>query len=711
MENNSLINNKIENEKPNEIIEIDENEEITATQYDLPVAEDKLKKPKKRGGHSGLSRNGKIMIIIVLTILLVIGIALIIYFLIIKDKSKNEEFIPIEEDVIVEKDNYNFKNGKLIFKDNDESIGEYECKNNNDVLCYVAFYSNEDEFDVTEKVYESGIKVQNRTSIYKKNFVFVYDNEKKEDGNIVLYDIKNKKVINEYKLVKEITDDKAIVKDVDNQYHVILFDDETKEVIKSTYDYIGYIADSKYLVVADNNNYKLIDLSGENVSKEVPGKIMNFDDNNISVLIDKSKYVYNYNGEKTIEKGYDYIRFVNDYIIGALSKKLYVYDLDGSPMNIDGIKISSNKYNTKLIYGSDLKQTGREIAFDAFVTSGNMRIEFGEDYELINLYEGAFSKTLNYANYLNGKLYFYSDQDKTNLLGTYTCKNANVIKEDTNNLDNCFVALEDNILNTENDTKSYIPIYNKRYVFIKDVDSTNRGNIVLYDLVNNEKKVEYLKVDVGNHKSNNGITFVDTAGTLFVAQNTSEYYGVLNISSNNVSKVIDFRYQKNNEDEIKYNIEIKKLDNYYLIKRNDKTYHLYDTKGKELTSGLTTSNEIVKLFDKYVKVKSGNKYLIYNLDGTITSSEYKYIYMTDLVYVVINDEGKIEAYKYDDKSTNLVSDDIIPDNEDVTASVKGSIMTINYYSGGTKLYQEINIDEVNIDEVNIDETDNGEEDE
>ena len=692
MEKEDTIKIKIEEEKPNEIVEIDENEEITATQYDLPVT-GKKNSTKKSGGRSKLSRKTKIAIIVGLIILLLIAIGIIIYFVIKGNGGEPEIEKPQEEVVIVEKDNYRFQNGKLVLKEDNNDIGEYTCKNNNDVLCYVAYFSNEDTFDVTEKVYETGIKIQNRSDIYKKQFVFIYDNEEKEDGNLILYDIKNNKNLGEYKLVKEINNDKAIVKDLEDNYQVLVFQDDATKLLEKEYDYIGYITDSDKLVVASNNNYQLLDLTGKEDSKEVPGEIKNFDNNNLSVLIDKSEYVYNYDGEKVIDKAFDYIRFTSDYIIGAINKKLYVYDSEGSPMIIDGIRISSNKYNTRLIYGTDLKQTGREVAFDAFVTGTNMRIEYGEDYQVINLNEGTLSKSLKFVNYIQGKLYFYSDEEKSNLIGTYVCKNENTVNADTTELSNCYIAKESSILKS-NDVNSYLPVYNKRFVFINDKDSANRGSIVLYDLASDKEKASYTKVDAGYHKEIEGVTYVETAGTIVAAQNTSDSYGVINIASNDVTSVIKFR-DDSDKDNIKNNVEIKYLDNNLLIKRSDGTYHLYDTKGKYLTNGLTTSNEIVKLYDKYVMVKSGNKYLIYGLDGTIISLEYKYIIMTDLVYVCINDNDKIEAYKYSDKNTNLITEDISVDNNKVTANVRGSILTINYTSGGESLYQEINIDNPN----------------
>ena len=113
---------------------------------------------------------------------------------------------------------------------------------------------------------------------------------------------------------------------------------------------MGYILDSKDLIVATNNNYKLISFDGKDVSKTVPGKIMSYDSDNISVKNNTSYHVYDYTGNMVIDKEFDYIRFADSYIIGANGKKLFAYDSKGNIMNMDGIKITNSDYNTKLIF-------------------------------------------------------------------------------------------------------------------------------------------------------------------------------------------------------------------------------------------------------------------------------------------------------------------------------------------------------------------------
>ena len=125
----------LESKPMNEIVEIDENEEITNTQYDMEkVSETPSKKEKKPSGWSKLSKKKKIIIIVsIVIILLVIG-GILLYFLVFKKDNHKDDYK--EPTVVIEKDNYKYEDGKLIFIDNDKKeIGEYECTNKNENLC------------------------------------------------------------------------------------------------------------------------------------------------------------------------------------------------------------------------------------------------------------------------------------------------------------------------------------------------------------------------------------------------------------------------------------------------------------------------------------------------------------------------------------------------------------------------------------------------
>lgn len=665
-----------ENNKPtNEIVEIDENEEITNTQYDMEKVTPKKdeKKSKKPSKWSTLSKKTKIIIIVSIILVLIIAIVLIYFLVLKKDNNKNENNDPV---VVIEKDNYKYEDGKLIFIDKDKKeIGSYDCTNKNENLCFVAYFSNEDNFDVNKKVYESGLPINIRTDIIKDKYVFIYDDETKEKGNVILYDMSSNKKLEEYSLVKEVKDNYVIVKK-DNDYKLISLDSSLEDAIKTTYDYMGYIEDTNYLVVASNGNYKLIDFDDKDVSKTVPGNIMSFDDKNISVKVGNEYYVYDYSGKVVVNDKYDYIRFANNYIIAASGKKLFVYDVNGNRMNIEGIRITSDSYNTKLIFNDNLRQVGKEEAFNVVVSNNIMRIEYGEDYTKINLSDGIVSKNIPYISYFGGKLYFYSDEEKSNLIGSYKCEYANDIDESTKELQNCFIAKESNIFTPDKEVKNgYLPIYNNNYVFISDTKSPNANdNIILWDLKNNKKLATYKSVDAGFHDTENTVNFITTGGTQVAAKNTSDSYGLINIQTSKVTGIIPFKDQ---DDAKLINVSFKLLQDNYLVKRSDETYHLYNKKGNEIASKVSTKYEIVEYKYNHLKVKNSDKYLIYDLNGKIVSDEFKNIFMENNFYLSIDSSNILHVFKYENKK-DLISEEVtISDIEkDLNYEVKNDLLII-----------------------------------
>ena len=682
--------------KANEIVEIDENEEISNTQYDLEKVESKKeKRDKKPSKWSLLDKKTKIIIIISVILVILIVLGIVLYFTLFKKENKeNEDNEPV---VVIEKDNYRYEDGKLVFIDeNKNELGTYTCENKSEKLCYIAYFSNEDDFDTEKKVYESGLAINNKTDILENNYVFVYDNMTKEDGDIILYDMKKEKTIDTYNLVKEVKDNYVIVKK-NNKYSLLhVMDDEVKEAFKDSYEYMGYIENTDNIVVSSNNNYSLIDFEGKKVSESVPGAIKTFDSNNISVKVGSNIYLYDYEGKQVIGDGFDYIRFVDTYVIALDGKKLYVFDKDGSSMIGEAIKITSNNYNTKLIFNDNLRQTGKEEAFNVTINDNTMKIGFDDEVVKVNLNEGKFNKNMEYINYFAGKLYIYSDSEKTNLIGTYACNYANSVSDGDEVLTNCFIAKESNIFKSgEKLDNGYIPIYNKRYIFIADTKTPNTNDsIVLYDLKDKKKLATYKEVDLGYHDITNEINFVDTAGTLVVAKNTSDSYGMVNITTSKVSGVIPFKY---GDDDKVLNTSFKLVDKYYLFKRSDDTYHLYDSKGVELTEKGTTKYEIMEYKDGYFKVLNNDKYLIYDNTGKIISDEFSNIIMESKFYITIDKDNVVGVYKYDSKIdlTSTLEEVIKLDssdyNKNLTYTIKDDTLKITYVHDGATISHDINI--------------------
>ncbi|MDE6285143.1 MAG: hypothetical protein K2M17_05300, partial [Bacilli bacterium] len=529
---------KKEEETSNEIVEIDENSNTTI--YDLKeiqlennnnsnnkkTEKKKKEKNKKKFKWSDLEKKQKIIIIVSVVVVLLLLVGLLLYFFVFKKDEKVEEKKPEEPIVIVEKDNYRYENGKLIFVDKSKKdLGSYECENKDEELCYVAYYSDEDNFDIDRHVYEDGTTIENRSDIMNDRYAFVYDNAKKENGSIKLYDFEEEKEVGTYKLVKEVTSDKVIVQDEKEKYGIIAFaENGTEKMVDFKYDYLGYILSSKNIVAKNNLNYTLLDMEGKEVTKNIPGEIKNFNDKYLSVLVDKTYYIYDYKGVKANNTAYDYIAFKDSYVIGAESKKLFIFDQSMNPLNLDGIKISSSNYNTTITFDENKKQIKKDEAFKISTTRDKLTITFDEEEKVINVHEGRLSSKEEYINYFDNTLYFYSDKEKTNLLGSYTCKNPNVLDASSTSLNNCYIAKEKLLLNRNLETKAenlgYIPIYNSRYVFIQDNSTANSDdNIILWDLKQNKQQANYAEVDAGYYQKDGVINFIDTANTLIMAKN------------------------------------------------------------------------------------------------------------------------------------------------------------------------------------------------
>ena len=676
------------NKTSNEIIEIDENEEISNTQYDLEKVEDpkeKKKKDKKPSKWSKLSKKGKIIVIVGISLFILILIVLLWLFVFKKDSNDNN---PKEPSVVLEKENYKYVDGKLIFLNDDKKeLGSYTCKNKNENLCYIAFYSNEDDFDEFKKVYENGTEVSVVSDIYSDKYVFVYDNETKENGDVTLYNIKDEKNEGVYSLVKEVNKDSVIVKKND-KYGIMSFDNP--QDVKLDYEYMGYILEATNLIVSNNNNYKLISFDGTEVSKNVPGKIMSYDSKNISVKSSNTYHVYDYTGNKVIDKDFDYIRFQDSYIIGADKKKLYVYDNQGNIMNMDGVKINGSEYNTKLIFNDALRQIGKEEPFTVSLSGKILKIESGDETTKINLSEGEVSSKMEYISYFQGKLYIYKDSSKTDFIGSYQCNYANNLNDTNQNLENCFIAKQSNIISNYT-TSTYLPIYNNRYVFIADTKTPNTNdNIILYDLKQNKKLATYKNVDASFENNENLIEFLSTAGTLIIAKNTSDSYGVINILSNSVDGVIPFKDKDTNTT----NESIKIINGFYIIKRSDKTNHIYDTKGNEITKNMSIKSDIESYESDHILVKTENgKFIVYDMNGKVVSSEYNYILMDKNCYISVDENNILGLYKYESEE-NLIGEKITLDanyKESLNFGMRSNKVVITYKSNNETKVIEVNI--------------------
>ncbi len=610
----------------------------------------KEKKPKKslKEKWSSLSKKKKIIIIISGIIILLLIVGLIIFFVLSKDK-KEETPKPEEPEVIVEKDNYIYRDGTLVFlNQDDEEIGSYECTNKSEDLCYVSTYSNEDNFDGEKNVYEDETLIERTSAIYQDNYVFVFDNEKAEDENIILYNIESGESEGTYHLVKGFRDSSfVIVQDTDDKYGAFDFSgDEIKKVFDFSYDYLGQMSSDANVVAKMSDRYYIYDVNGKNLSNAIRYEVKSYNDQYI-VVDNHGYYVYSYNGDLIYDDPYDYIELLDEYAILIDRGVLYVRDYAGNKYNEVGVELDSSYYNPLNVYNEDKVFVETKRAYEVAINEGVMDITFTredkERTESIDLQDGKMSANYQYISYFDSILYFYQDEEKTDLLGTYECSNAN-----STDLTNCTIATDsfysDNeVEENKSESVGWIPIYNDRYVFILDTIDLNNPTIILYDLKDKKSLAKYKSVDSGAYTGKKEVTFVDTNASYVMAQNKSnEEFGLIRISDN-VSGTIAFDYSS-----------IEKIGDYYEVGTSSGTYQLFSNVGAEITKSY--GYPIVDYVGTYLKVVDDNKYYVYDFEGNLLRKDdgaYNYVDLQNDYYVVIDSSNKLNIHKYSDPTFAL----------------------------------------------------------
>ena len=224
----------------NEIIELDsDNKESKSSKssseienleddYEPKTPKPKRKKKSIKDKWDDLAKKQKILIISGIVIGLLIIIGLILYFVFFKKDNANslDNNDKNIDNVVIEKDNYRYDKGNLVFLDkNDRELGTYECTNKDSSKCYVAKLAfSDDKFERIKNVNTKGIEIEKNSNIYYDQYVFVTDGEE-----LFLYDITSKKKDLELKKIKAYgtTRNFVVIEDTSLKYGLI------DEIIKS----------------------------------------------------------------------------------------------------------------------------------------------------------------------------------------------------------------------------------------------------------------------------------------------------------------------------------------------------------------------------------------------------------------------------------------------------------------------------------------------
>lgn len=612
--------------------------------------QDNDKKQKKK-----LTEKQKTIILIVAGVVVLITLVIVMILIFKKPKEETPQkstetpTTPVEvEEPPAIVDNYYYQDGKLhLLNNNDEVIGIYECSNKDEKLCFVALNNYRDDFDVDILKDENGDERVQRLKIYNNDYVFIFDNDNVATNNIVLYSIKENKNLSNYTDVKAFSNNYVITKDDKNKYGLIQISTDIKEVISNQYDYLGMIEGQENLIAKNSKGYLVINKKNQVLSASIAADsvIKNYNDDLIVTSKNKKYSVYDYEGNEIVND-YTFATISEDYMGLVKSKKLYVRDIKGNKYNEEGITLKNITYVREYIYDTEDKLVKTNRSFSLSKKDDSIEVIVYEadvnnnpTYINLNLNIGKVNQKYPYVNYLDNKLYIYSDKEKERLIGSYTCINKNTIENAESELTSCYIAkdtiYEDNELITDEDKarNNLIPIINNKYAFIKD-----GSDVILIDLTkdtNSQILGTYTSVNTYTGSNNDTLSTYSGMINVIAVSKKSNSYGMLNIENSSATKVYDFQYK-----------HMEKIGDYILAQNEDNTWSLLNgPKG----ANVTYTGKIVNYSSdkKYFKTLEGGKYFISDVNGTkVTETSYKDAILYSNFYLGINISNELYLYNY-----------------------------------------------------------------
>ena len=588
------------------------------------------------------------VLVLLLFILLIVGAVALIGKGKKEEGPKQEEQMVIEDNAPVMFDNYYYKGGSLYFLgEGGKEIGSYECDNKSEKLCSVAVNNYRDVLDVPMVEGEDGESLTEYVGIVDENFVFVNDTAEGASPNIVLYSIKNNEKLGTYGDVKAYDGGYYAVSDTNGKYGLLQITNEAKTIIKHQYEYLGMIDGENYLIAKEKKGFIVIDKKDKGISSYINANEVKYYNNNFVVTKDNGLYsVYNFKAQQ-VATGYSFATVKNKYMFLITDKEMIVKDKDGNKFNEDPVTLVNGDYVKTYILDQDGGLVKTKRSFETEVKGNDINIAVYNvtyeepQYKTLSILEGNLNKNYDFVNYFDGTLYFYKDAKKTELLGSYTCANKNELTAKSTEYTKCFIAKDtvysDNDLTTDaiKKRKTLIPMFNKRYVFIKD------ENVILYDLISRETKSTYLTVNTNSGA--NDYKFVERSGSAkIIAVNRKGKYGVIKIDGANVTALHKFNYNR-----------IEYLGNYLIGQDANNKWLMFDS-GQEEGIFPGKINGYSKDL-KYFKIRDENGYKVYTAAGEeAVKDAYAYVELYEGFYAGVKNK-EVDIYNYDGKKLSAES--------------------------------------------------------
>lgn len=616
------------------------NKEIEKTK-EINIEKNKKQKEKKnifkriKDKWKTLTKKRKILIV-VLSVLLLLFLSLLFYVFVIVDKQQM---------IVVEKDNFIYENGTLkLLDENQREIGIYECENKDPKLCYVAFEDTDDDFDIEKTEYEDGKLLKLRSKIYDNKYVFIYDNVKENADKLQLYNIKNKKIEDDYFGVKSYIIDEEnylVLRNKDKKSAFYKIEKDLEEIIEFEYDYLGIIEnkEDKIIIAQKDKEWMLIDFDNEELSSKFEEEIKNYNEQYI-VLKNSNKYrVVEYMSVEVFND-LDYVELEDEIALVVQKNKLNIVDYSNNQLIYEMIELDNSDYVKTIVIDDKNKIVKTKQSFSYEIDKNKITViiykDKLEDVKVFNLLEGKNNLKLNYYSYFDGKLYLYSDAKKTREIGEYTCTNENIITNNTSDLSNCYIA-------TDTSTNMTMPMFYNRFIFIYDAPqgaSKTDIKVNLYDLRTSKILGNYINVlsDNGSKEFKN----IDEDHYV-IATNKHNKQGLLKIVTGKVTKAVDFDYD-----------ELNKINNINLKGKKDNKYVIVSNTGVEDADAFVGN---------YYRVKNDKgKYEIYNIDNKrVVNKTYSFAYaeLYEKYVVVVTDANRLLVYDYNGNSLFKVEEDPI----------------------------------------------------
>ena len=607
---------------------------------------------------SKLSKKQKIIFISVGVLLLALLITLIVVLVLKKPNQEDNNKLP---DVVLEADNYVYQNGVLTMLDkNGNSIGTYDCQNKDEKRCYVAYLSNdEDDFDTPINKDSNDEIIKSRSLIYFDRYVFIYDSASENDEKIILYDMQDNKSIGDYYGVKSYGVENAnvvVLKNEADNYGLFEFKDTgLSPLIDFKYLYMGLIDKEKddLVVVKDSQGYSLVNYEDKVQTKVFTNPIYDYNDNYVLLKSTESFSIVDYKSKEFV-KGYEYIRFINNDLIAVVKdKKLFIRSYEDKKYNEEGYELTNDNYRKVNKFDNNRKLVSSDFAFDFELHEKTLTLTIkNKDNttrdEKLNLVEGDVSASYDYYSYYNGKLYFYDDEAKTNLIGSYECNNKN--NNITDKFNNCYVAKDsvfnDSYINPAVEKDSTISLFNKKYVFILDaLDTMNKDNreIKFYDLSQSKVLGTYNAIDANMGQSVPKLTLKDTNDAKIIARLKSGKFGVIQIKANDASVAQQFQYNY-----------IERAGNDFIVQLENNNWQIIY--GSNNYSSSEFPGRIKNYANNVVVIKNNDKDYIYKADGSqLLSNDFNYIDINNKTVFATVKDSKLDVYTYDGKKVNTDS--------------------------------------------------------